>query len=105
MCERDICVKRSRQSRGINADLRHVPIRECSREKRTVTPLHEHVKRRSFECWIRRVTMRFPATIKEIDFDATANWFAAVDANCSIAKIRTGLTVPNSELNDIDSIA
>jgi hypothetical protein len=33
------------------------------------------------------------------------NWFAAVDTDCSIAKIRTGFTVPNAELNDVDSIA
>jgi hypothetical protein len=33
------------------------------------------------------------------------NWLAAVDPDCSIAKIRTGLTVPNAELNDVDLIA
>src|SRR5205814_9099713 len=33
------------------------------------------------------------------------NWCGAVDPDCSIAKIRTGLTVPNAELNDVDLIA
>jgi hypothetical protein len=33
------------------------------------------------------------------------NWFAAVDPDCSVAKIRTGLTIPNAELNDVDLIA
>jgi len=57
MCEWDICVKRSCQSRWVDADLRHIPVGECSREKRTITPLYEHVKRGRFECWIYRVTV------------------------------------------------
>src|SRR5689334_15554376 len=32
-------------------------------------------------------------------------WFAAVDPNCRIAKIRAGFTVPNAELHDLDLIA
>jgi hypothetical protein len=62
------------------------------------------VKRGRFERWIRRMTMRFPAAIEEIDFDGTVNWFAAVDPNCSIAKIRAGFMVPNTELDNIDFV-
>jgi hypothetical protein len=58
-----------------------------------------------FENWIRRVAMGFPVAIEQIDFDGTVNWFAAVDPNCRVAKIRTVFTVPNTELDDIDLIA
>jgi hypothetical protein len=33
------------------------PVGECSREKRTITPLDEHVKDRRFERWVCRVTV------------------------------------------------
>jgi hypothetical protein len=33
------------------------------------------------------------------------HWFAAIDPNCSIAKIWTGLTISDAELNDVDSMA
>ncbi|HTG52358.1 MAG TPA: hypothetical protein VMA33_05810 [Candidatus Tectomicrobia bacterium] len=32
------------------------------------------------------------------------HWFAAIDPNCSISKIRTGFTIPDAKLNDVDSI-
>src|SRR5206468_6691014 len=42
---------------------------------------------------------------QQIDLDASVNWLAGVDANCSVAKIRAGFTVPNAELHDVDFIA
>ena len=49
--------------------------------------------------------MRFPAAIQQVDLDASVHGLARVDANGSVAKIRAGLTIPNSELDDINFIA
>jgi hypothetical protein len=103
--QRDIWVERLRQTRRINADLRHVPVRLCAREKRTITSLDKHVKDGRFKGWIGCVTVCFPAAIYQIDLDATRNWPVAVDPNCSIAKIRAGFTIPNTKLNDVDFVA
>jgi hypothetical protein len=51
------------------------------------------------------MSVRFPAPVEQIDFDATINWFAPVDSNCGIAKIRAGFPVPHTELNYIDLVA
>jgi hypothetical protein len=77
----------------------------CAREKRVIAPLDEYVKDRRFKCRIDRVTMRFPAAIQQVDLDASVNGLARIDANGSVAKIRAGFTVPNSELDDINFIA
>ena len=103
--QRDIRAKRFRQSRRIDADLRHVAVRFCAREKFAVASLDKDVKDGRFERWIRGMTVRFPTAIQQIDFDAAANWFAAVDANRSVAKIRAGFAVPGAELDDVDFIA
>jgi hypothetical protein len=60
------------------------------------------VKHGRFESWICRVTVRFPAAIKQIDLDTTANWFATIYSDCSIAKIRSSFAVPSAELDNID---
>src|SRR5438477_388249 len=47
---------------------------------------------------------RFVVSV-HVDLVATVNWFATVDPNCSIAKIRAGFTIPNTKLNDVDFVA
>jgi hypothetical protein len=101
----DICGKRRRQSRKIDAHLRDIPVRSRAREKFAVTSLDKDVKHSRFEGWIGRVAMCFPTAIKQVDLDAAANWLAAIYPNCSIAKIRTSLTVPRAELDDVDLVS
>jgi hypothetical protein len=70
-----------------------------------VTLFEENVQHCLFKRWIRRVTVRFPVAIGEINFDAAANWFTAIYPNRGIAKIRSSFAVPGAELDDIDFIA
>jgi hypothetical protein len=103
--QRDICVKRFRQSREVDANLRDVPVRFCAREKIAVASLDKNVKHGRFESWICRVTVCFPAAIKQIDLDAAGNWFASIYSNCSITKIRSSFAVPGAELDNVDLVS
>ena len=49
--------------------------------------------------------MCFPTAINHIELDAAADWLAAVYPNRGIAKIGSGFTIPNAELNDLDLVA
>jgi hypothetical protein len=49
--------------------------------------------------------MRFPTAIKQVDLDAAANRLAPIYPNCSITKIRTSLTVPSAELDNLDFVS
>ena len=51
------------------------------------------------------VAVRLPTAIAQIELDAAANGFAAVQANRGFAKIRPRFTIPSSELRDLDVIA
>src|SRR5262249_46387615 len=95
--EWNICIKCFWQSCRIGADLRYVTVQICAREKRMIAPLHKDVKNGCFKGWIGGVTVCFPAAIQQIDLDASVNWLAGVDANRSVAKIRSGFTVPNTD--------
>jgi hypothetical protein len=75
------------------------------REKFAVTLFDENVQHCLFKRRIRRVAVRFPVAIDEINFDAAANWFTAIYPNRGIAKIRSSFAVPGAELDDIDLIA
>src|SRR4029077_17483564 len=85
----DICGKRLRQSRGIDTTLRNVAVRCCAREKFAVTSLDKNVEHGCVEGWIDRVTMCFPAAVKQIDLDAAANRLTVLYSNCGLAKLRT----------------
>src|SRR5260370_1714234 len=87
--QRNICAERIRQNRGIYANLRHIAIRSCAREKFAVALLDENVQHRLFKRRIRRVAVRFPVAIDEINFDTAAHRFTTVYSNRSIAKIRS----------------
>ena len=100
----DICVKNLGQRRGIDAHLRDIAVRFCAREKFTVTSLDKNVKHSRFESRIDRVTVCFPTTIKQIDFDTAANRLARIYPNCSITKVRTSFAVPGAELDDLDFV-
>src|SRR5205823_11397523 len=76
--ERDVCAKRVRQNCGIDANLRHIAIRFCAREKFAVALLDENVEHSLFKCRIGGVTMCFPPAINNIKLDAAADWLAAV---------------------------
>src|SRR4029450_13707831 len=89
----------------IEMNLRHVAVRFCSREKFAVAPLDKHVQHRLVKGWIGRVTVRFPTAIQKIDFDATANWIAAMDSNRGITKLRSSFVIPCAELDDLDLIS
>src|SRR5437867_10888622 len=103
--QRDICIKRLRQSSEIDANQRDVPVRFCAREKIAVASLDKNVKHGRFESWICRVTVCFPAAIKQIDLDAATNRLVAIYSNCSITKIRSSFAVPRAELNDVDLVS
>src|SRR5438876_33066 len=87
------------------ANLRHVAVRFCAGKKLAVALLGEHVEHSLFKCRIRRVPVRFPVAIDQIDLDTTANWFTPVDPNRSIAKIGSGFTIPNTKLDNLDLVA
>ena len=103
--ERDNSGKFIRQHRGIDADLRHVPVRFCAGEKRAVALLDEDVKDRVVKSRVGGMAVRFPTPIREIELDRAADGLAAVDANSGIGKIGTGFAVPSAELDDLDLVA
>ena len=103
--QRKIGAKRFRQSRGIDLDLRHVPVRFRAREKFAIALVDENVEHGFFERRIRRVAMQFPIAIDQIDFDAARNRLTSVDADGRIGEIWACLTIPTSELNDVDVVA
>src|SRR5262245_42665206 len=51
------------------------------------------------------MAMQVPVAIDQIDFDAAAQRFAIIHANCSVAKIGAGFAVPGPKLNDLDLVA
>jgi hypothetical protein len=103
--QRNICAERIRQNRGIDANLRYIAVRFCVREKFAVTLFDENAQHCLFKCRIRRVAVRFPVAIDEINFDAAANWFTAIYPNRDIAKIRSSFAIPGAELDDVDLVA
>src|SRR5262249_4797167 len=86
-------------------NLRNIAVRNCPRGKFALTFVDKDVKRRLVESRVGRVTVKFPIAIHQIDLDATANRFAAVDADRRIGKIWAGFTIPGAELDDVDVIA
>src|SRR5207245_10601798 len=94
-----------RESRGIDPDLLNIAIRARPREKFAIALFDEDVKNRFFESWVRRVAMQFPIAIDQIDFDAAQNRLTSVDADRRIGEIWACLTIPTSELNDVDVVA
>ena len=74
-------------------------------EKFAVTLFEENVQHCLFKRRIRRVTVRFPVAIDQINFGAAPYRLAAVYPNRSIAKIRSGFTIPGTELDDVDLVA
>src|SRR4029077_8922852 len=101
----DICGKRLRQSREIDTHLRYIAIGLCPCEKFAVTSLDKNVEHGCVEGWIDRVTMCFPAAVKQIYLDAAPNHLTVIYPNCSIAKIRTSFAVPGAELDDINFVS
>jgi hypothetical protein len=63
------------------------------------------VQHHFFKCRIRRVGVRFPVAIDEINFDTVPYRLTAVYANRGIAKIGSSFAIPGAELDDIDLIA
>ena len=60
---------------------------------------------RVIEGWVRGMTVRFPTAIGQVEFDGAADGVAAVEPDDGIGKIRTGLAVPGSELDDLNFVA
>ncbi|MDQ6624900.1 MAG: hypothetical protein M3Y69_01985, partial [Verrucomicrobiota bacterium] len=86
----------------IDADLRHVPMSECASEKSLIARMHEDVQHSRLKRWIRGMTVRFPATVDQVKFDAATHDLIAVDANHSVCEIGSGFTIPSAELHDLD---
>src|SRR5207248_3760291 len=102
--ERNICAKRIWQNRGIDANLRHIAIRSCAREKFTVALFDEHVQHGLLKCRISRMTVCFPTAINNVELDAAADWLAAVYPDRGVAKIGSGLAIPGAKLDDVDLV-
>src|SRR5213078_907908 len=102
--QRNICAKRIRQNCEIDANLRHIAIRFCAREKLALALFDENMEHRLFKCRISGVTVRFPTAINDIELDAAADWLAAVYPDRSVAKIGSGLAIPGAKLDDVDLV-
>ena len=103
--ERNIRAEGFRQDCRIDSNLRNVPVRFRAREKIAIAFVDENVKDCFVECGIRGMAMQLPIAVDQIDFDATATRFVAVDLNHRIGKIGTGFAIPSSELDDVDLFA
>ena len=102
--ERDGCGKLIGQRRGIDPDLRHVPVRFCAGKKNAIALLDEDMNDRVVKRGVGGMAVRLPISIREIELDRTADWFAAVDPDGGVRKIWTGFAVPGAELNDLDFV-
>jgi hypothetical protein len=89
----------------IDPHLNNVAIRFRAREKCARSGVHENVQHRILEGWVGSVAMRLPTAIAQIELDAAANGFAAVQTNRGFAKIGPRFTIPSSELRDLYIIA
>src|SRR5438552_10494533 len=72
--QRNICAKRIRQNCEIDANLRHIAIRFCAREKLAVALFDESVQHGLLKCRISRVTVRFPTAINDIELYEAEDW-------------------------------
>src|SRR5260370_34919083 len=99
-CERNIGAERLWQNCGIDLDLRNVSVRSCVREKFAVTFVDENVVHSFFERGVKGVTVQIPIPADEIDLDAAAQRFAAVDAERALRKSCARFRVAGRALDD-----
>ena len=74
-------------------------------EKRARARGHENVQHRFVEGGIGGVAVRLPILVGEIELDAAAQNFSAIDPDCGVGKIGAGFAIPGAELHDLDLFA
>ena len=93
------------KSGRIDLNLRHITVGVCSSEEFAIAPFDEDVKHGLIERGVCGVPMSFPASIDQIDFNATAPRFLTIYADGGVAEIRAGFAIPGPNLNDVDPFA
>jgi hypothetical protein len=82
--------------------LRNLAIVARAGKEFTFTGFEKDVQDRLIEGGIGGVAMRFPISVGEIELYAPALNPVAIYSNRSVAKIRSGLAVPNAKLDDLN---
>ena len=67
--------------------------------------MNEDVQDRVIESGVGGVAVRFPAAIREVEFDRAADRIAGIESDDGVGEIRSGRAIPGAKLDDLNVVA
>ena len=89
----------------IELNLRNIAMRTGAREKLRAARLSKNVEDSTIKGRCDAMPVQFPVPINQINLDCASDDRSIFDSDGCVLKVRSGFAIPETKLNDFDSLA